>query len=415
MANQRSLSELIEQAEAVHKDKFGSPLYSYSKIKYPYQNNGIWEIHCLLHSKTFPQNFRKHLSGQTGCKECIYEKRSAKGREERTEKFIKLAQELHVKKDGKPLYNYSKVDYISNHQKVIINCPVEGHGDFPMTPGNHTHKTKPQGCPKCAGRYQRTQEEFIAEAQKKHTDSEGKPLYDYSKVNYIDTTTHVHIYCAKHNKTFRQTPAKHLNGQKCRDCANEISTKKKTLTREEFIQEAQLVHRDIKGNPKYDYSEVVYIDNRTKIIIICPHHGPFSQSPTVHKDGKSGCNSCRSSKGEQIIAEYLRENKIPFEAQYTFSDCVHKRPLPFDFKIEWNGKPALIEYHGEPHFRPVKYSNNDELSESRFRDIQTRDKVKKQYAAKREIPLIELTYKQDYYQLRSALNQLFSPSAGNKI
>jgi uncharacterized Zn ribbon protein len=415
MANQRSLSELIEQAETAHQDKFGNPLYSYSKINYPYQNNGNWEINCIRHSTTFEQNFRKHLSGQTGCKECVSEKKSAKGREERTEKFIKRAQELHVREDGKPFYNYSKVDYVSNHQKVIINCPVERHGDFPMTPGNHTHKANPQGCPKCAGRYQRTREEFIMEAQKKHSDSDGKPLYDYSEINYIDTTTHVSMYCAKHNKTFLQTPAKHLSGQKCPDCAKEIVAQKNTMSKEEFIEAAMRVHRDAKGNPRYDYSQVVYINNHTNITIICPHHGPFSQSPTVHKDGKSGCNSCRSSKGEQIIAEYLRENKIPFEAQYTFSDCMHKRPLPFDFKIEWNGKPALIEYHGEPHFRPVKYSKNDELSESRFRDIQTRDKVKKQYAAKREIPLIELTYKQDYYQLRSALDQLFSPSVGNKI
>lgn len=366
---------MLEQAEAVHKDKFSEPLYSYSKIKYPYQNKGIWEIYCIRHSNTFPQNFRKHLSGQTGCKECVSEKKSANGLKERTGRFIKRVHEVHVSMDGTPFYNYSKVDYVSNHKKVIINCSVEGHGDFPMTPGNNTHKTNPQGCPKCAGRYQRTPEEFIDEAQKKHSNSQGEPLYDYSKVNYIDTITHVYIYCAKHNKTFRQTPVKHLNGQKCRNCANEISTKRKTMTREEFIKAAQQVHRDAKGNPRYDYSQVVYSNNLTRITIICPYHGPFSQTPTSHKDGRSGCRSCRLSKGEQIIAEYLRENNIPFEIQYTFADCINKSPLPFDFKIEWNGSPLLIEYQGEIHFSPVKYSKNDEPAELRFSDIQTRDNM----------------------------------------
>jgi len=408
MANQKSLSELIEQAETVHKDKFGNPLYSYSKIKYPYQNNGNWEINCIRHSTTFEQNFRDHLSGRTGCKVCVYEKKSNRGREERKEKFIKRAQELHVKKDGKPLYNYSKVDYVSNHQKVIINCPVEGHGGFPMTPANHTHKTKPQGCPKCAGRYQRTREEFIMEAQQLHSNESGNPLYDYSEINYIDTTNHISIHCKKHKKDFRQTPTKHLSGQKCPDCSKEIVAKKNTMTTEEFIIAAQKRHKDAKGNPKYDYSQVAYINNHTNVIIICPYHGPFSQSPSVHKDGGSGCKFCRASKGEQIIAEFLCEKNIQFEREYKFDDCRYKRPLPFDFKLDWEGTTMLIEYHGEIHFKPGNYSKDIEKSKAQLKERQARDKFKKDYAINRGINFIEFNYKQNYYEIRQSLSEVFN-------
>ena len=45
-------------------------------------------------------------------------------------------------------------------------------------------------------------------------------------------------------------------------------SKKKTT--EEFVEESKKVH----GN-KYDYSKVNYINNRTKICIVCPEHGEF--------------------------------------------------------------------------------------------------------------------------------------------
>ena len=40
------------------------------------------------------------------------------------------------------------------------------------------------------------------------------------------------------------------------------------MTTEEFILKAQAVHGD-----KYDYSKVEYVNNKTKVCIICPEHG----------------------------------------------------------------------------------------------------------------------------------------------
>jgi hypothetical protein len=41
-------------------------------------------------------------------------------------------------------------------------------------------------------------------------------------------------------------------------------------TKEEFIADAKKVH----GN-KYDYSKVIYINNKVEVCIICPIHGEF--------------------------------------------------------------------------------------------------------------------------------------------
>ena len=48
-----------------------------------------------------------------------------------------------------------------------------------------------------------------------------------------------------------------------------------------FIEKAKQIHGD-----KYDYSKVEYVNNRTKVCIICPEHGEFWQTPDNHLKGK---------------------------------------------------------------------------------------------------------------------------------
>lgn len=82
------------------------------------------------------------------------------------------------------------------------------------------------------------------------------------------------------------TPACHLNGQE--------NPKRKRLKlrnffamkKEDFIKRAQKIHEN-----KYDYSKVEYVNNRTKVKIICPIHGEFLQTSDKHLRG-AGCPSC---------------------------------------------------------------------------------------------------------------------------
>lgn len=57
-------------------------------------------------------------------------------------------------------------------------------------------------------------------------------------------------------------------------------------TTEQFIAEAKSVHGD-----KYDYSKTEYLRNRDNVLIICPLHGEFWQSPKSHLNGH-GCPKC---------------------------------------------------------------------------------------------------------------------------
>ena len=51
----------------------------------------------------------------------------------------------------------------------------------------------------------------------------------------------------------------------------------KKKTTEEFIADAHKVHGD-----KYRYDKVVYVNDRTKVIVTCPVHGDFPITPDAH-------------------------------------------------------------------------------------------------------------------------------------
>lgn len=64
----------------------------------------------------------------------------------------------------------------------------------------------------------------------------------------------------------------------------------KKLTTEEFIERSTKIH-----DKKYDYSKVIYKTGKDKVVINCPEHGEFTQSPSDHLQGK-GCRKCAALK-----------------------------------------------------------------------------------------------------------------------
>ena len=122
---------------------------------------------------------------------------------------------------------------------------------------------------------QKTLEEILLEFTNIHGDR-----YNYSKVAYINSHTKVELICEAHG-SFWQSPANHKSGKGCPQCSGNI---KKNLN--QALNEFTEVHAD-----KYDYSDVVYINSKTKVKITCSNHGSFWQRPADHKLG-AGCPSC---------------------------------------------------------------------------------------------------------------------------
>jgi hypothetical protein len=226
--------------------------------------------------------------------------------------FIIKSQSIHQNKDGSPVYDYSETEYIKAKIPVKIICKL--HGKFEQTPNNHLNG---KGCLKCAIEKSRIKQkksidEFIEQAQFVHQNKDSLSIYDYSNVEYINTKTKVSIICKKHG-IFKQTPKEHLKGLGCRLCYLDQANKNLLQTDEEFIKRAQLVHQDNDGSPIYDYSDVKYINARTKVSIKCKQHGTFEQSPDNHVKGH-GCAKCarfiNSVKRLKTTDEFIKESQL---------------------------------------------------------------------------------------------------------
>jgi len=285
-------------------------------------------------------------------------------RRKTTEEFIDDSIKIHKYK-----YDYSLVNYINNKIKVDIKCIKHGH-IFKQRPNDHLGG---QGCPICGGNIKSNTKEFIEKSNKIH-----KYKYDYSLVKYKTAFTKIDIKCIKHNHIFEQTPHGHLGGQGCPICGGNIK-----LNTEEFIEKSKKVHGD-----KYDYRLVNYINNKTKVIIICQKHGEFKQTPNKHLL-KRGCPKCNESRGEIQIRNFLISNSILFESQKTFKNCKNKNVLPFDFYLpKYN---LCVEYNGIQHYEPVEYWGGEKKLEYR----QNNDKIKTQYCKDNNINLIIIRYDED--------------------
>ena len=252
--------------------------------------------------------------------------------EKKTQEFIEKARKIYG-----DTYDYSKVEYRGCMQKICIICPQ--HGEFLITPNNFLRGHK---CPKCAKNVKMSREEFIEKAKKVHGDK-----YDYSKVKIGGVDDKVCIICPEHGE-FWTTTLNHLRGRNCSKC-----TKNKRFTTEEFIEASKQVH-----GKKYDYSKVEYVNNHTKVCIICPEHGEFWQTPVNHLKG-CGCVECgNKSMMEEEIMKFLDENGILYTKQKKFKKIKYKKVLPFDFYLpKYN---ILIECQGIQHFEENEFFKDDE-------------------------------------------------------
>lgn len=346
--------EWIKRARKVHGYK-----YDYSKVNYVAALEPVTII-CPTHGE-FEQKPHNHVNQKQGCPKCA-------GKGKTTEEFIKRAKQVHGDK-----YDYSKVKYISSTKPVKIICPI--HGEFEQTPSRHYVS----GCNKCGyesmvNKLSKTTEKFIKDARKVHGDK-----YDYSLVDYKTARTPIKIICPKHGE-FIQDPNNHLQGVNCPKCEG------RNRTTDEFINDAKEIHGD-----RYDYSLVDYRGATTKIEIICPKHGVFTQTPHNHLKGY-GCQYCSESQGEKLISDIFEKYSLNFDRQKRFLDCRdtqrEKRclPLPFDFYLPTYN--VCVEYDGIQHFESIDFFGGEDS----FNNQVKLDKIKNQYCKKNGIKLIRIPY-----------------------
>lgn len=178
---------------------------------------------------------------------------------------------------------------------------------------------------------------FINRANIKHNNR-----YDYSKVVYKNSSSKVKIICSEHGE-FEQEANSHLLGKGCGECSGNIKK-----TNNKFINDSKIIH-----NNKYDYSKVVYKNNKTKIKIICSKHEQYKQTPDSHLRG-CGCPKCGNDivakKNLKSIEQFVKEAKLIHDNAYDYSRVVYKNT---DIKVE-----IICPKHGMFEQKPTKHLQN---------------------------------------------------------
>jgi len=146
----------------------------------------------------------------------------------------------------------------------------------------------------------------IKKFNKKHNSK-----YNYSKVYYIDSITKIEIICPEHGSFF-QTPAAHMAGNGCPQCAKEKNQLNARLSRDEVIEKFNKAH-----NFKYNYSKVEYNGYGKKVTITCPKHGEFRQTAGNHIKGQ-GCPKCNYENQSLNKRKNIDEIKNVFNEVHNF-------------------------------------------------------------------------------------------------
>lgn len=194
MSKKKTTEQFIEEAKAVHGDK-----YIYDEAVYEGKDKKV-KIICPTHGEFF-QTPHNHVYFKQGCPKCEYEKMS-KDKIKDKEWFLEKAKEVHGDK-----YDYSKSVYNGYNTEMIITCPT--HGDFAQTP--HVHLSG-HGCPKCIKNRKLDTKSFIEICSDVH-----KGKYDYSKSVFKDSHSKLTIICPIHGN-FEQVAYYHIQGHGCPMC-----------------------------------------------------------------------------------------------------------------------------------------------------------------------------------------------------
>ena len=380
----------------------------------------------------------------------------------KTSLFIEKAILKHGNK-----YDYTRVEYLGSSIKICIICNV--HGEFYQTPSNHLAGKE---CLKCS--YEKrgvnltsSNQKFITKAQKKHGDK-----YEYSKLKYVNAKIKVCIICPKHGD-FHQLPSKHLYGNTCPKCADEIRNFNNLKTNITFIEESKIKHNNI-----YCYDKVKYINAKTNISIICKNHGEFLCTPNNHLRGKgcpkcvgknkstedwiaeakqkhgdkysydkvdyvktedkvsircfehgyffqvaqyhlsgNGCPACKQSKLEKEVSSILDRSNVKYESQFSPLFLKNgKGQQTVDFHLP--DYDIAIECQGKQHFKPVDFAGKgEEWANKLFEKNKKRDYIKLKKCLSNNIKMIYVIDNEKYFERQYHFDTVepFSSNVSYKI
>ena len=263
--------------------------------------------------------------------------------------------------------------YVNNNTKINVECKKCGT----------KWMAKPHvllqghGCSECAILFQNrfNKEEFLIMLQEKQSTVELIGEY----IKYAKSTKFRCKICGYE----WTTPPNHQihNQNPCQKCVGRG-----------IVSESEFIDRLSKS----DNDRVIYLNGYDGIVKNCRFKCVFcsyewNATPINILKGR-GCPICNMSHGEYRVKKYLDNRNLKYETQKYFKGLKDIAPLKFDFYIE--SKNMCIEYDGEQHFIPSRFSRTmtDEDLINNLNDLKRRDKLKTDYCKDNNITLIRIPY-----------------------
>jgi hypothetical protein len=131
------------------------------------------------------------------------------------EEIIEAMKKVHGER-----YDYALVEFKGVKTKVKVRC--HKHGVFEISPDNHMHSSNgrpPSGCKKCAVEERSKSRTLAASLFVEEAKQVNGEKYTYHLCDYTTRERKINITCNACNKTFKQSPEKHLGGRGCPSCA----------------------------------------------------------------------------------------------------------------------------------------------------------------------------------------------------
>ncbi|MBK0009905.1 zinc-ribbon domain-containing protein [Bacillus sp. S35] len=190
-------------------------------------------------------------------------------------------------------------------------------------------------------------------------------------VNFDEVTTGHKKYwwiCSKNTEHKWEATATHraVNGSNCPYCANKLPTKETCLA----TLSPHLIHEWHEKNKKTPCDYLNY--SAKKVWWKCAQGHEWEARIRWRTGRGNGCPKCKSSKGEKIIENFLKELGIEYVHQYSVKMGDSSWPRFFDFYI-----PSLklfIEIHGLQHFKETKIYSKSLIERQEI------DRQKQEYA-----------------------------------
>lgn len=320
------------------------------------------------------------LLDNRGCQACVASKRGA----EKRKSPIQFSTELFEVNPNIELLS----EYTTNNARVHCRCKLDGH-EWNGIP--HT-LLDGHGCPECYRRIanRRTEDEFLKEMRERFP-----TIHVLSK--YVRVAVKVDFACDVCGYHWTAIPDTILNNKNsgCPKCAGRA-----------HILESEMIERLRTVSPSVEYLSG-YKNILSHANFKCKKCG-YKWSAAVNSVlGGHGCPKCCSSHGEEKVCNYLDSHGIDYIREYRFKDCKNERQLPFDFYIP--SKNTCIEYDGQQHFMPVRFSKSVTESDSisTYKSQQKKDSLKTEYCNRNGIKLIRIPYT-DFDNVENILDKHFS-------